>query len=159
MSAFRNTLSWIVFLMAGIVLQAALPGIDALLLGVILLIEERDWRTMVWFVPAMVLLQEGTGTQDFGGTVMLIGLCVFLHRLCQPIAQASRLGFSLFFCPLMGGLFMFTNWFIATLEGLPAPMEDIVFTGLAETAWLLAGWTLLVRLRAAGARRDGNDEA
>ncbi len=158
MSAFRNTLWWITFLMACIVLQVVLPGIDALLLGVILLIEEREWRTMVWYVPAMVLLQEGIGTQAFGGTVMLIGLCVFLHRLCQPIAQASRAGFSLFFCLLMGGLLMFTDWFIATLEGLPASMEDLVFYGLAETVYLLIGWTLLVRLRA-GTRRGSNDEA
>ena len=42
-----------------IVLQAAVPGLDVLTVGLIILLQERDYKNMLWLLPVFILLQEG----------------------------------------------------------------------------------------------------
>ncbi|MDO5536152.1 MAG: hypothetical protein Q4F72_01275 [Desulfovibrionaceae bacterium] len=149
MAAFANTLWWVAFLVAGIIVQAALPGLDALLLGLILIAEEKDYRTMVWFVPSVILLQEGMGTQPFGAAMVCVTLCLILFRMCARMAMASRAGFVLLLSLSCGGVRILVDWFFANLEGLPYAMEELIAGGVHQSVYLLAGWEILRRVRIA----------
>ncbi len=155
MPSLRHTLWWIGFLVTGILLQTFLPGLDAMLLGILMLNDSRDYRTMVWFMPAVVLLQEGTGTQAFGASVLFISLCLVFQRLLQPVALASRSGAMLLLCATAGCMLMLVTWLFAIMEGLCVTTNDILFAGLCETLYLLVGWTLLQRLLQKIHRRVG----
>lgn len=147
MTPFANTVWWIVFLIAGIILQATFPGLDALILGVLLLLEEKDYRRLVCIVPAVILLQDGMGTQAFGSAMLCIALCALLYRLSSGIASASRIGFYLFLSLAMGGIRIFLDWLFATLEDTAFVAEQLFHEGAAEAVYLFIGWIVLRHLR------------
>lgn len=159
MSAFANTSFWVAFLMAGIIAQAALPGLDTLLLGIILITEERDYKTMVWFVPSVVLLQEGMGTQAFGASLVCVTLSLIFFYLCSRLATASRAGFYVVLSMVMGGVRFLVDWFFANLEGLAFVTEHLFGDALIETLYILAGWTLLRHLRPIASQKESGHEA
>ena len=70
MSKFRNICWWFFFIAAAICLQALAPGLDVLAVGIIILLQERDYKNMLWLLPLFVLLQEGMGTRVFGGVIV-----------------------------------------------------------------------------------------
>ena len=147
MKPFANTAWWIAFLMPGIILQAYFPGLDALILGVLLLIEEKNYRTLVWFVPAIIFLQDGMGTQAFGSTLLCVTLCYLLYTLTRRIARASRYGFYFLLSLCMGGVRLFLDWLFASLEELPYIPDQLLYEGCLEAAYLFSGWIVLRRLR------------
>ncbi len=147
MTPLANTAWWIVFLAAGIILQATFPGLDALILGLPLLLEERDYRRLVCFVPAVILLQDGMGTQAFGSAMLSIALCSLFYWLARGIASASRIGFYLFLSLCMGGIRIFLDWLFATLEDTAFVPEQLFHEGAAEAVYLFIGWIVLRHLR------------
>lgn len=147
MTPIANTVWWIAFLVTGIILQATFPGLDALILGVLLLLEEKDYRRLVCFVPAVILLQDGMGTQAFGSAMLCIALCALLYRLSSGIASASRIGFYFFLSLAMGGVRIFLDWLFATLEDTAFLPEQLFHEGAAEAVYLFIGWVVLRHLR------------
>ncbi|MBQ1330264.1 MAG: hypothetical protein IIY31_01270, partial [Desulfovibrio sp.] len=81
MAKLRSVLWWLAFACAGIVAELYAPRLDALAAGLLVMLEEKDYKTLVWFLPLAVLLQEGMGTTYFGATVALYAVflaCYFL---------------------------------------------------------------------------------
>ena len=147
MRVARNVFWWVAFLVFGIVCQLYVPGLDALLTAVLLVTQERDYKTMVWLLPAIVLLQEGMGTLFFGSSVFTILAVIGLYRLASAIPVATR-GFSHLLVIVGCGFFRgFFGWFFATLQNAPADMDLLVRDGLVETLYVLVSWPLLTVLR------------
>ena len=59
---------WLCYAFAGITLQALMPGLDFLLPGFILALQERRYPQILAVGACFVLLQEGMGSMAFGGT-------------------------------------------------------------------------------------------
>ena len=78
----RKVLWWAAFFAVGICLQRAIPGIDVLAAGLLVVLQERGGWRVFWAALALMLVQEGTGTLDFGAGLIwypaLIGF--FFHR-------------------------------------------------------------------------------
>ena len=129
MRLLQNIFWWLAFLFGGIILQLYVPGLDALIVGIILVSLERDYKTMVWLVPAVVILQEGMGSLSFGFSMFYIGSFFLLVSLC------------------MGLLHGFYSWFFATLQNVPFDMNVIVHDGVLQTFYILVAWPMLGRLR------------
>ena len=62
----RNALWWGAFLFPAITLQALLPGVDFLLAGFLVTLQERRYTDLFWVLPLLIMLQEGMGTREFG---------------------------------------------------------------------------------------------
>lgn len=143
----QNIFWWLAFLFCGIILQLYVPGLDALVVGIILVTRERDYKTMVWLVPAVVILQEGMGSLSFGFSIFYIASFFLLHRLSMAIALASRLVFYLLVSAGMGCLHSFYAWFFATLQNVPFDENRIIHDGVLQTFYILVAWPVLGRLR------------
>jgi len=65
-SKTRNALWWGVFLFPAVTLQRFFPGVDFLLVGLLITLQERRYTDLVWVLPLLIVLQEGMGTQEFG---------------------------------------------------------------------------------------------
>lgn len=61
MMNWRNLVWWGGYASIGISLQAVLPGLDFLLPGLILAIQERKKAQFLWVAALFLLIQEGTG--------------------------------------------------------------------------------------------------
>ncbi len=147
MRVARNILWWVAFLVLGIVCQLYVPGLDALLTAVLLVTQERDYKTMVWLLPTIVLLQEGMGSLHFGSSVFTILAVIALYKLASAIPVAARTFFHLLVILGCGFLRGFFGWFFATLQNAPVDMELIVHDGLVETVYVLVSWPVLTALR------------
>ncbi len=143
----QNIFWWLAFLFCGIILQLYVPGLDALVVGILLVSLEKDYKTMVWLVPAVVILQEGMGSLSFGFSIFYIASFFVLYRLSMAIALASRLVFYLLVSAGMGALHSFYAWFFATLQNVPYDQTVIMYDGVLQTFYILVAWPILGRLR------------
>lgn len=147
MRLLQNIFWWLAFLFGGIILQLYVPGLDALIVGIILVSLERDYKTMVWLVPAVVILQEGMGSLSFGFSMFYIGSFFLINKLFQGVALAAKGAFFLLVSLCMGLLHGFYSWFFATLQNVPFDMNVIVHDGVLQTFYILVAWPMLGRLR------------
>ena len=154
MHLLQNIFWWLAFLFCGIILQLYVPGLDALIVGIILVSLERDYKTMVWLVPAVVILQEGMGSLSVGFSMFYVASFFRLCRLFRGIALAAKGAFYLLISLGMGLLHSFYSWFFATLQNVPFDMNVIVHDGVLQTFYILVAWPILGRLR----RLVGHDE-
>jgi len=83
MSKTRNAFWWGVFLVPSLTLQSLLPGVDCLLAGFLLTLQERRYTDLFWVLPLLIVLQEGMGTREFGVVLLwyaAVGAIFFLGR-------------------------------------------------------------------------------
>ena len=65
-SKARNAFWWWGFLFSAITLQSLVPGVDFLLAGFLVTLQERRYTDLLWVLPLLIILQEGMGTREFG---------------------------------------------------------------------------------------------
>jgi hypothetical protein len=65
-SKTRNAFWWGIFLVPAVTLQSLLPGVDFLLAGFLVTLQERRYADLFWVLPLLIMLQEGMGTREFG---------------------------------------------------------------------------------------------
>ena len=80
MQAVRNIFWWLCFVALGICVQSLVPCLDALVVGLVILLQERDYKNLCWLLPLFVLLQEGIGTRPFGATIVWYALVCLIYR-------------------------------------------------------------------------------
>ena len=73
-----NILWWVAFFVFGLALQQALPGTDVLVAGLFLALQERRPFQLAVVLLALILVQEGVGTLDFGTSVLWYLLVITL---------------------------------------------------------------------------------
>lgn len=96
-SRLVNVLWWTVYGIVGLALQHHFPGVDALIPGIMLSCQEKRWQQTAWLCVFAILIQEGTGSLDFGSALLWYASLLFLFG-------AGRLFFvtgSLFFVVLL----------------------------------------------------------
>ena len=83
LSKTRNAVWWGVFLFPAVTLQRLLPGVDFLLVGFLITLQERRYADLIWVLPLLIVLQEGMGTQEFGVVLLwyvVVAAVFFLGR-------------------------------------------------------------------------------
>ena len=111
---------WAVFIITAIVLQAALPGLDIFVAGLLILLQERNYKNLLWLVPLFILLQEGMGTRYFGGSILLYTTTAVLFRLGQWLFETD-----IFFFVILLSATLVVPYY--ALDWLMAPLQNIIF--------------------------------
>ena len=137
---------WVAYACIAIVLQSRAPGLDFMLPGFILAIQERNGAQFLWVAVFFLLLQEGMGNMAFGGTLLWYALAVFLFRLGHNLFEAE----SFLFIFLLSGCLGVTHYLVfsimAGLQGIPVHpqtlMDESVFQALfTPFLWRLAHYS------------------
>ena len=109
-----NILWWVAFFVFGLALQQALPGTDVLVAGLFLALQERRPFQLAVVLLALILVQEGVGTLDFGTEITrsVSGTMQFhtTGRPASPLTDVFYAG-----CP--------DDDFEVCLAGIPRPAE------------------------------------
>ena len=147
MHTLRNALWWTCFLCLSIVLQVHITRLDALIVGVIIVTEERDYRTMVWLLPLIVLLQEGMGTQHFGASVLMLAAFFALYRAGRGIENASPALFVLVISLGLGCARGFLDWLFCALQAYPFSPEGALHDAIVQAVYTPLAWLFFARLR------------
>ncbi len=146
MSAWGEFCWWALFLPAALWVQSLVPGLDVLIVGVIILMQERRWKALGWLLLFCVLVQEGTGTLSFGASVLWYTATLLLFVLGRSWFEGRNFPFvlllSLMLCPVgMGIMSMLTSLQHMRMDPHILLGHGIVQTLFLPVAWLLAMWT------------------
>ncbi|WP_297826511.1 hypothetical protein [uncultured Desulfovibrio sp.] len=147
MSKFRNICWWLFFMAAAIGLQALTPGLDALAVGIIILLQERDYKNMLWLLPLFVLLQEGMGTRVFGGVIVWYAAIIVLFKLGRWLFEVENFIFIFLLSSCLGAAYYGVAWLMAPLQDIPFNVQDTLDKSLIQALFLPFAWRLLIATR------------
>ena len=131
-SKIANILWWVVYCAAGLTLQRYFSGVDALVPGIILSCQEKRPQQTAWLCLAVILVQEGTGSLDFGNAILWYGsLIIFFH-----LGKLFFVTGSLFFVVLLSLLLCVAHpailYVTSSLQGLDINMQRLVGQAVAQ---------------------------
>ena len=147
MSRLRNVLWWLGFCACAVALQTAVPGLDALVVGLVILLQERDYKNMLWLLPLFVLLQEGMGTRIFGGIIVWYAAVIALFKLGRWLFEVENFIFVFLLSSCLGGAYYGVSWLMAPLQDLPFNVRDTLDKSLIQALYVPFAWRLLVAVR------------
>ena len=142
----RNIFWWIGFFYAGICVQYILPGLDALVIGLLLALQERRPLQIAWLLPVLVLVQEGGGTLDFGASILWYLVVIALFFWGHWLFAAENLLFMFLLSACMGVAHMGIIRMMAALQNAPVDEASLLDESILQAlfipiAWRLAGIT------------------
>ena len=145
---------WLAFLAVGICIQALTPGLDVLAVGLIILLQERDYRNLVWLLPLFVLVQEGMGTRPFGAVIVWYAATIVLFRLGRWLFEVENFVFVFLLSACLGAAYYGVTWLMAPLQNLSFNVEDTLDKALVQALFMPFAWRLLVAARRLNAPRE-----
>lgn len=89
----NNIFWWGLYFFCAIWLQAVIPGLDALVPGLIVSLQERNFRQIFAIFGLCTLIQEGVGTLDFGASLLWYSTVVFIFFLGRWLFETENLVF------------------------------------------------------------------
>ena len=109
---------WILYTALAIALQSLVPGLDFLLPGLLLALQQRQFMRSLCLAAVFLVLQEGMGSMSFGSTFLLY-ILTFLsfYAACSLFEGKSAL-----FVVLLGAALAAAHYFTFALA---ASLQDI----------------------------------
>ncbi|MDO5484501.1 MAG: hypothetical protein Q4F27_06285, partial [Desulfovibrionaceae bacterium] len=136
MSIVRNTLWWLAFIIAGITVQGCIPGLDVLVLGVIILLQEKDYRNLLWLLPLFILLQEGMGTRSFGVSIVWYTAVLVLFKVGSWLFEVENFLFVFLLSACLGAAGFGVAWLMAPVQNIPFNEREMLDASLVQALFL-----------------------
>ena len=147
---------WLCYAFIGVALQALLPGLDFLLPGFILALQERNFPQVLAVGAFFVLLQEGMGSMAFGGTLLWYALAAIVFHVGCGLLQGTGFLFVTLFGILLSCAHYFIFAMLAALQDIPwnprLLLDECLFQALF-TPWV---WWVAAALRRKVIHEDRN---
>lgn len=147
MNGWHNVCFWCCFAVIAICVQAMVPGLDVLVTGIIIVLQERDWRTLLWLLPLLVLLQEGMGTRPFGSVIIWYAATIVIFRLGRWLFETDNFLFVFILSACLGATYYGIAWLMAPLQNIAFNVEDTLDKSLLQAIFLPFAWRLLSAAR------------
>ena len=147
MQAVRNIFWWLCFVALGICVQSLVPCLDALVVGLVILLQERDYKNLCWLLPLFVLLQEGIGTSPFGATIVWYALVCLLYRLLRWLLGRGNFFLVLRRSSCLGGACVGLGWLVSPLYAVHFDPQEFLDRSLIQALYLPVAWLLLTATR------------
>lgn len=147
MKYWRQIAWWCVFISAAICIQALAPGLDVLVVGLIMLLQEKDWKGLLWLLPLFILLQEGIGTRPFGASIVWYAATVVIYHLGRWLFETENFMFIFLLSACLGFAYFTVAWLMAPLQNLAFNIEDTLDKSLAQAIFIPFAWRLAMAAR------------
>lgn len=136
MSKFANVCFWLAFTYVGIIVQMFVPRLDALVPGVIYLLQVRAYKTLLWLMPIIILLQEGLGTRTFGGSIVWYTTIYLIYRLGERFFTSDTFVFVFFLSAACGSAYYGFNMLLAPLQELEIDSQLLMDLSFLQALYL-----------------------
>lgn len=146
---WQNAGWWLCFIILAICAQALAPGLDVLVVGIIILLQEKDWRGMIWLLPLFALLQEGMGTRPFGAIIIWYAATIVIFKLGRWLFETQNFLFIFLLSACLGAAYYGVAWLMAPLQNLAFNVEDTLDKSLLQAIFMPFAWRLLTATRKA----------
>ena len=138
---------WLAYAFVAIAMQSALPGLDFLLPGFILALQECRLFQALFIGTAFMMAQEGMGSMAFGGTLLWYAVAAVAYFMACSLFQGRSFLFVLLLSILLSGVRYVIFIFLARLQDIPwdaALLLDECFLQAVLTPFI---WLIAVSLR------------
>ncbi len=137
---------WLFFLPISIFLQAGLPTVDVLLIGLIITMQEHRYKDLAWLLPILIFIQEGIGSREFGGAILWYCIVILLFIIGRWLFEVQNTLFVLILSACLGVAHFILVYLLAPLQDLHVNMDQLIYENIVQTiftpiAWLLANFT------------------
>ncbi|MBO4300774.1 MAG: hypothetical protein J5861_04135 [Desulfovibrio sp.] len=147
MKIIYETLWWAAFLVCGIAFQTLVPKVDVLTGGVIILLQERNYKNLCWLLPACILLQEGMGTREFGAAILWYAAVIIFFKAGRWLFEAQNFLFVFLLSTCLGATSYALHWLLAPLQDIAFDTQNAVNASLLQAILLPCVWGILVTTR------------
>ena len=151
---WRQIVWWICFIILGICVQSLAPGLDALAVGLLIMLQEEDYRDMLWLLPLFILLQEGMGSRPFGSIIVWYAATIVMFKIGRWLFDTKNFLFMFLLSASLGGVYFAVDWLMAPLQNLNFNVEDAMNKSLTEALFLPFAWRLAQATRKADIKED-----
>ncbi len=132
---------WCFFLPIGISLQAVLPTLDALLIGLIITLQEHRYKDLLWVLPLLILIQEGVGSREFGGAILWYSLVIILFIIGRWLFEVQNALFVLLLSACLGVVHFALVYLLAPLQDLQVVnMEQLIHDNVLQAIFIPVAW-------------------
>lgn len=147
MSQWANLAWWLCFIALAICVQTLAPGLDVLVVGLIILLQEDDYRDMLWLTPLFILLQEGMGTRPFGAMIIWYAATVAIFKVGRWLFETENFLFIFLLSACLGGAYFLVAWMMAPLQNITFNVQDTLDKSLIQAIFMPFAWKALSALR------------
>jgi hypothetical protein len=147
MATFKNICWWACFIALAVCVQAMASGLDVLVVGLIILLQERDYKDMLWLLPLFILLQEGMGTRPFGAAVVWYAATVVVFMLGRWLFEVGNFIFVFLLSACLGCAYYGVAWLMAPLQNLAFNVQDTLDKSLVQAIFMPFAWQAIVAVR------------
>ena len=113
-----NVAWWAVYCYIGLWVQARFPGVDALIPGLILSLQEERPKQTAWLLAVFILIQEGTSSLIFGSAVLWYCGLLILFALGRLFFVSGSLFFMVILAAAMCILHSVLLYVLGSLQDL-----------------------------------------
>ncbi len=143
----RNILWWLFFFVVGIWGQYFLPGVDLLMVGLVISLQEGRVAQTLWLFICLTFIQEGIGTVSFGSSLLWYAMLFVLYFIGRWLFQARNV----FFMILLGGIMGLWHYVLviimATLQEYKVPHDTLFFESMVQALIFPVFWIVMNELR------------
>lgn len=147
MKRWKNVAWWLCFTVLAVCVEAVAPGLDAMVVGLIILLQEDDYRDMLWLAPLFILLQEGMGTRPFGAIIVWYAAVAGIFIIGRWLFQTKNFLFMFLLSACLGAAYFGLAWVMDPLQNRPFNLEETLDNSLIQALFIPFAWILLTRLR------------
>ena len=146
LSKTRNAVWWALFLFPAILLQRFFPGVDFLLAGFLLTLQERRYADMPWVLPLLVILQEGMGTREFGVVLLWYMVVAAVFLLGRWLFDVDNFLYTILFSAALAVCYFAVAFLMSPLYAVPVDAHNLLDESahlalLLPVCWKLAQYT------------------
>ena len=138
---------WLCYAFAAISMQAALPGLDFLLPGFILALQERRLFQTLFIGTVFMMAQEGMGSMAFGGTLLWYAVAAMAYAMACNLFQGRSFLFILLLSILLAGVRYVIFGFLANLQDIPWEPARLLDECFMQAVFMPFIWALASALR------------
>lgn len=157
MKNLANIAWWLCFLYFAICIQAIAPGLDVLVVGLIILMQDEDYKSILWLAPIFCLLQEGMGTRPFGSTIIWYGAVIGIFILGRWLFEARNFVFVFLLSASLGGTYFLVAWVTSPLQNIPFSFSDTVDKSLTQAIFMPFAWRIMLAFKPGSKRQIETD--
>lgn len=143
---FGNLVWWTLFFVAGICLQRLLPGVDVLVVGLLVALQERRPLQIFWVAVVLLVFQEGMGTLEFGASLLWYPLVICLFFIGRWLFETRNILFVFLLSACIGAGHLGVLLLMDRLQYIAADLsaqldESILQAVLIPIVWKAAALT------------------
>ncbi len=143
----RNIFYWLGFTVACIWLQHFIQGVDFLVVGLILLLQEGRWPKTLWLALLWILIQDGSGNLAFGPALLWYAGAVALFHAGRWLFEAENILFILLLGLSLGVWHLGLVWLMASLQDVIVSGSTLLRESFVQALIILPGWLAAHKLQ------------